>query len=104
MVKEKLKMTLASDVLFKKVFFSEGSALLKMLQDILDIREDSGITIIGYETRGFLGNMMVVYPNKNLVIVRMISWESFLNGNGKEDGTGLNNFENFPSLTQNLIK
>ena len=49
MVKEKLKMTLASDVLFKKVFFSEGSALLKMLQDILDIREDSGITIIGYE-------------------------------------------------------
>ena len=51
MVKEKLKMTLASDVLFKKVFFSEGSVLLKMLQDILDIREDSGITIIGYETR-----------------------------------------------------
>ena len=40
MVKEKLKMTPASDVLFKKVFFCEGSALLKMLQDILDIRED----------------------------------------------------------------
>ena len=51
MVKEKLKMTLASDVLFKKVFFTEGSVLLKMLQDVLDIKEDSGITIIGYETR-----------------------------------------------------
>ena len=68
MVKEKLKMALASDVLFKKVFFSEGSALLKMLQDILDIREDSGITIIGYETRpnnifgkSFRGDLLVHY-------------------------------------------
>lgn len=78
MVKEKLKMTLASDVLFKKVFFSEGSALLKMLQDILDIREDSGITIIGYETRSknifgksFRGNLLVTLSDRTYVSIEM---------------------------------
>ena len=78
MVKEKLKMTLASDVLFKKVFFSEGSALLKMLQDILDIREDSGITIIGYETRSnnifgksFRGDLLVTLSDRTYVSIEM---------------------------------
>lgn len=78
MVKEKLKMTLASDVLFKKVFFSEGSVLLKMLQDILDIREDSGITIIGYETRSknifgksFRGNLLVTLSDRTYVSIEM---------------------------------
>ena len=78
MVKEKLKMALASDVLFKKVFFSEGSALLKMLQDILDIREDSGITIIGYETRSknifgksFRGDLLVTLSDRTYVSIEM---------------------------------
>lgn len=78
MVREKLKMTLASDVLFKKVFFSEGSALLKMLQDILDIREDSGITIIGYETRpnnifgkSFRGDLLVTLSDRTYVSIEM---------------------------------
>ena len=78
MVKEKLKMTLASDVLFKKVFFSEGSALLKMLQDILDIREDSGITIIGYETRpnnifgkSFRGDLLVTLSDRTYVSIEI---------------------------------
>ena len=78
MVKEKLKMTLASDVLFKKVFFSEGSALLKILQDILDIREDSGITIIGYETRpnnifgkSFRGDLLVTLSDRTYVSIEM---------------------------------
>lgn len=78
MVKEKLKMTLASDVLFKKVFFSEGSALLKMLQDILDIREDSSITIIGYETRpnnifgkSFRGDLLVTLSDRTYVSIEM---------------------------------
>ena len=78
MVKEKLKMTLASDVLFKKVFFSEGSALLKMLQDILDIREDSGITIIGYETRSnnifgksFRWDLLVTLSDRTYVSIEM---------------------------------
>ena len=78
MVKEKLKMILASDVLFKKVFFSEGSALLKMLQDILDIREDSGITIIGYETRSknifgksFRGDLLVTLSDRTYVSIEM---------------------------------
>ena len=78
MVKEKLKMTLASDVLFKKVFFSEGSVLLKMLQDILDIREDSGITIIGYETRSnnifgksFRGDLLVTLSDRTYVSIEM---------------------------------
>ena len=78
MLKEKLKMTLASDVLFKKVFFSEGSALLKMLQDILDIREDSGITIIGYETRSnnifgksFRGDLLVTLSDRTYVSIEM---------------------------------
>jgi len=60
--------------------------------------------IVGYSTRGFLGNYMIVYPSKNLVVVRMISWESFVKGNEKKDGTGVNNFENFFALTRNLIK
>jgi CubicO group peptidase (beta-lactamase class C family) len=60
--------------------------------------------IVGYSTRGFLGNYMIVYPSKNLVVVRMISWESFVKGEGKQDGTGVNNFENFLALTRNLIK
>ena len=71
-------MTLASDVLFKKVFFSEGSALLKMLQDILDIREDSGITIIGYETRpnnifgkSFRGDLLVTLSDRTYVSIEM---------------------------------
>jgi CubicO group peptidase (beta-lactamase class C family) len=34
----------------------------------------------GYATNGFLGNYLVVYPEKNLVVVRMISWDSFLKG------------------------
>ena len=34
----------------------------------------------------------------------MISWESFVKGEGKTDGTGVNNFESFLSLTRNLIK
>lgn len=78
MVKEKLKMTLASDVLFKKVFFSEGSALLKMLQDVLDIKEDSGITIIGYETRpnnifgkSFRGDLLVTLSDRTYVSIEM---------------------------------
>lgn len=78
MVKEKLKMTLASDVLFKKVFFSEGSVLLKMLQDILDIREDSGITIIGYETRSknifgksFRGDLLVTLSDRTYVSIEI---------------------------------
>lgn len=78
MVKEKLKMALASDVLFKKVFFSEGSALLKMLQDILDIREDSGITIIGYETRpnnifgkSFRGDLLVTLSDRTYVSIEI---------------------------------
>ena len=78
MVKEKLKMTLASDVLFKKVFFTEGSALLKMLQDVLDIKEDSGITIIGYETRSsnifgksFRGDLLVTLSDRTYVSIEM---------------------------------
>ena len=78
MVKEKLKMTLASDVLFKKVFFSEGSALLKMLQDVLDIKEDSGITIIGYETRpnnifgkSFRGDLLVTLSDRTYVSIEI---------------------------------
>lgn len=78
MVKEKLKMTLASDVLFKKVFFTEGSVLLKMLQDVLDIKEDSGITIIGYETRpnnifgkSFRGDLLVTLSDKTYVSIEM---------------------------------
>ncbi|MBS1489032.1 MAG: hypothetical protein JSS93_00725 [Bacteroidetes bacterium] len=59
---------------------------------------------LGYSTRGFLGNYMVVYPGKNLVVVRMIGWESFVKGEGKQDGTGVNNFDNFLSLTRSLIK
>ncbi len=59
---------------------------------------------IGYSTKGFLGNYMVVYPSKNLVVVRMISWESFVKGEGKKDGTGVNNFDTFFSLTRNLVK
>lgn len=78
MVKEKLKITLASDVLFKKVFFTEGSVLLKMLQDVLDIKEDSGITIIGYETRpnnifgkSFRGDLLVTLSDRTYVSIEM---------------------------------
>lgn len=78
MVKKKLKMTLASDVLFKKVFFTEGSVLLKMLQDVLDIKEDSGITIIGYETRpnnifgkSFRGDLLVTLSDRTYVSIEM---------------------------------
>lgn len=78
MVKEKLKMTLASDILFKKVFLSEGGALLKMLQDVLDIKEDSGITIIGYETRpnnifgkSFRGDLLVTLSDRTYVSIEM---------------------------------
>lgn len=60
--------------------------------------------IAGYSTRGFLGNYMVVHPDKNLVVVRMISWDSFIKGEGKKDGTGVNNFENFFSLAKSLIR
>ena len=60
--------------------------------------------IIGYSTRGTLGNYMAVYPKKNLVVVRMISWESFLKGKGSEDGSGYNNFSDFLDLAKKLVK
>ncbi|MBK6566639.1 MAG: hypothetical protein IPG18_15950 [Saprospiraceae bacterium] len=56
-----------------------------------------------YLTKGYLGNYMAVYPNKNLVVVRMISNESFIKGKGTKDGTGYNNFTNFIELTKGLI-
>jgi CubicO group peptidase (beta-lactamase class C family) len=75
-----------------------------LLSNGLQVSRKEFINIAGYSTRGFLGNYMIVYPDKNLVVVRMISWDSFTKGEGKKDGTGVNNFENFFSLTRNLVK
>lgn len=51
---------------------------------ITKILKDNGLTISRkenmnkfYKTLGYLGNCMAVYPDKNLVVVRMISEESF---------------------------
>ncbi len=57
-----------------------------------------------YKTLGYLGNCMAVYPDKNLVVVRMISEESFLKGKGTKDGSGYNNFSDFFELTTKLIQ
>lgn len=57
-----------------------------------------------YETRGYLGNNMIVYPEKQLVVVRMISEESFKKGEGNSNGQGFNNFYSFFELSKNLIK
>jgi CubicO group peptidase (beta-lactamase class C family) len=58
--------------------------------------------IIAYNTNGYLGNHMIIIPAKNLVVVRMISWDSFTKGQGKKDGTGVNNFEDFFKLAKKL--
>ena len=75
---EKLKMTLSSDTLFKKVFFEEGNVLLKMLQDLLHIKEERGITIIGYETKPnnifgktFKGDLLVTLSDNTYVSIEM---------------------------------
>lgn len=60
--------------------------------------------IIAYYTDGYLGNDMIVIPAKKLVVVRMISWDSFMKGQGNADGTGVNNFDDFFSLAEKLIK
>lgn len=60
--------------------------------------------IIGYYTDGFLGNYMVIYPEKKLVVVRMISWDSFKKGKGNENGTGYNTFDNFFDLARMLVR
>ncbi|MCC7401491.1 MAG: serine hydrolase [Chitinophagaceae bacterium] len=60
--------------------------------------------IIGYYTDGFLGNYMVIYPEKKLVVVRMISWDSFKKGKGNENGTGYNTFDNFLDLARMLVR
>lgn len=57
-----------------------------------------------YYTDGFLGNYMAVYPKKNLIVVRMISWESFRIGRGNEEGTGYNTFSDFFNLAAKLVK
>jgi hypothetical protein len=45
---------------------------------------------------------MVVYPSKNLVVVRMICWTSYVKGEGNKEGTSLNSFDDFFTLTRNL--
>lgn len=68
----------------------------------LTVSRKENVTL-GYSTKGYLGNYMVVYPLKNLVIVRMISEESFLKGKGTSDGSGYNNFFSFWDLTKQLM-
>ena len=68
----------------------------------LTVSRKENVTL-GYSTKGYLGNYMVVYPSKNLVIVRMISEESFLKGKGTSDGSGYNNFFSFWDLTKQLM-
>lgn len=60
-------------------------------------------SLIGYSTNGFLGNYMVVYPDKNLVVLRMINWENFSKGDGKPDGSGPNNFAGFFEMAKRLV-
>jgi len=59
---------------------------------------------IGFSTNGYLGNYMVVYPGKNLVVVRLISYQSFIKKGGTQDGTGHNNFVHFFELAGKLVK
>lgn len=75
-----------------------------LIEKGLTVSRKENVNKLGYSTRGYLGNYMVVYPDKNLVVVRMISNESFLKGRGTKDGTGYNNFENFLELTKKLIQ
>jgi len=76
-----------------------------MLRDkSLTVSRKETINKIGYSTNGYLGNYMVVYPAMNLVVVRMISYDSFVKGKGSEDGTGYNNFVNFFELTKKLLQ
>lgn len=60
--------------------------------------------IVGYSTRGFLGNYMTIFPQDNLVVVRMISDKTFKSGNGNTDDNGPHNFYNFYNLAKALIK
>ena len=57
-----------------------------------------------YSARGFLGNYMTIFPQSNLIVVRMISEKSFKRGNGNTDDDGPHNFLNFYFLAKNLIK
>ncbi len=59
---------------------------------------------VGYSSDGFLGNNMAIYPEKNLVVVRMISWESFHVGARTQDGSGPNNFSDFYSLSYRIVR
>jgi CubicO group peptidase (beta-lactamase class C family) len=70
----------------------------------LTVSRKENVNKLGYSTRGYLGNLMVVYPDKNLVVVRMITNESFLKGKGTKDGTGYNNFIDFFELSTKLIQ
>lgn len=60
--------------------------------------------IVGYSTRGFLGNYMTIFPQNNLIVVRMISDKSFKSGNGNTDDNGPHNFYNFYNLAKALVK
>lgn len=60
--------------------------------------------VIGYSTRGFLGNYMTIFPQSNLIVVRMISDKSFKSGSGNTDDNGPHNFFNFYPLAKALVK
>lgn len=57
-----------------------------------------------YSHSGFLGNYISIFPETNLIVVRMISEKSFKSGTGNTDDEGPHNFFNFPILARNLIK
>lgn len=57
-----------------------------------------------YSHSGFLGNFISIFPENNLIVVRMISEKSFKSGDGNTDDNGPHNFFNFPILARNLIK
>lgn len=60
--------------------------------------------VVGYSTKGFFGNYMTIFPKSNLIVVRMISENSFKSGNGNTADNGPHNFYNFQDLAKNLVK
>ncbi len=58
--------------------------------------------IKSYEAQGYLGNFIVVVPEKNIVAVRMISYNSFVPEVKDRPGSGKDNFTEFSSLVKKL--
>ena len=62
-------------------------------------KEFSG-KMVTYIANGYLGNYITVFPDKNLVGIRMISHESY----DHEDSNDKDGFANFKIMVSNLIE